>query len=139
MTATSGSAGAGSEAVDGAVKEAVAQAGGWPEQPGVTGTVALVVSGGAQGVGPFVARLVDGRPVEIRVESPGQVDLTLTLTAADAGAVLDGSLAPSVAFMQGRLRTAGDNGLLLGVLAGTAGAGFATWRQAVASAAAGVS
>jgi SCP-2 sterol transfer family len=52
---------------------------------------------------------------------PGPVknpDVALTLPLTDAHEVLDGRLDPSVAFMQGRLKTAGDNGLLLRLLAG---------------------
>jgi SCP-2 sterol transfer family len=55
----------------------------------------------------------------------GEPDLTLSLSPADAEAVRRGDLAPSVAFMQGRLKTAGDNALLLEVLAWTATPAFA--------------
>jgi hypothetical protein len=46
----------------------------------------------------------------------GEPDLTLMLSPEDANTVLSGELAPSVAYMQGRLKTAGDNALLLGLL-----------------------
>ncbi|MHB1496391.1 MAG: SCP2 sterol-binding domain-containing protein [Acidimicrobiales bacterium] len=46
----------------------------------------------------------------------GQADLTLTISPEDAALVLSGELAPSVAFMQGRLKTTGDNALLLELL-----------------------
>jgi hypothetical protein len=55
----------------------------------------------------------------------------LTLSPADAGLVKQGLLSPSVAFMQGRLKTSGDNALLLRVLAWSASDAFtpalATW------------
>jgi putative sterol carrier protein len=41
----------------------------------------------------------------------------LSFPLADADEMLNGRLDPSVAFMQGRLKTAGDNGLLLALLA----------------------
>ena len=66
----------------------------------------------ADGPGP-VARGCEGEP-----------DLTLTLSPDDARLVKQGELAPSVAFMQGRLKTAGDNALLLRVLAWTATPAF---------------
>jgi hypothetical protein len=47
-------------------------------------------------------------------EDPG---VSLTLPVAEAREILEGGLDPSVAFMQGRLKTAGDNGLLLDFLA----------------------
>ena len=46
----------------------------------------------------------------------GQADLTLTISPEDAALIVSGELAPSVAFMQGRLKTAGDNALLLDLL-----------------------
>ncbi len=56
---------------------------------------------------------------------PGEPDLTLTLSPADAELIKEGRLSPSVAFMQGRLKTSGDNGLLLRVLAWSATDAFA--------------
>jgi hypothetical protein len=56
----------------------------------------------------------------------GDADLTLSLSPGDADLVRQGQLAPSVAFMQGRLKTSGDNGLLLEVLAWTATPAFGT-------------
>ena len=47
---------------------------------------------------------------------PG-ADLTLTLTDADARALVAGELDPSVAFMQGRMKVAGDMAPLLDLLA----------------------
>ena len=44
-------------------------------------------------------------------------DLTLTLTDADARAVVAGELDPSVAFMQGRMKVAGAMAPLLDLLA----------------------
>jgi hypothetical protein len=58
---------------------------------------------------------VDGPgPVSSGLE--GEPDLTLTLGTDDARSVKNGQLDPSVAFMQGRLKTSGDNALLLSVL-----------------------
>jgi len=49
----------------------------------------------------------------------------LTLSRADAELIREGRLSPSVAFMQGRLKTSGDNGLVLRVLAWSATDAFA--------------
>jgi hypothetical protein len=68
------------------------------------------------------------------VGCPGEPDLSLTLSPADAEMVRQGRLAPSVAFMQGRLKTSGDNGLVLKVLAWSATDAFAgalaSWSSA---------
>jgi len=54
----------------------------------------------------------------------GEPELTLTLSTDDARSVKDGRLEPSVAFMQGRLKTSGDNALLLRVLNWSASPAF---------------
>lgn len=70
----------------------------------------------SEGPGPVLA----GPPGEL-----GEADLTLSLSPQDAELVRQGRLAPSVAFMQGRLKTAGDNALLLSVLSWTNTPAFA--------------
>jgi hypothetical protein len=50
----------------------------------------------------------------------------LTLSPDDARSVKDGHLEPSVAFMQGRLKTSGDNALLLRVLKWSATPAFSS-------------
>ena len=67
----------------------------------------------ADGPGPLLAG--DG----------SEPDLTLTLSPDDAELVRSGQLDPSVAFMQGKLKTAGDNALLLLVLSWTTTPAFA--------------
>jgi hypothetical protein len=64
----------------------------------------------------------------------GQADLALSMSPADAELVGRGELAPSVAFMQGRLKTTGDNALLLRVLAWSATPAFATYLASWVSA-----
>jgi putative sterol carrier protein len=51
-------------------------------------------------------------------------DLTLTISADDASLVKKGELEPSVAFMQGKLKSTGDNALLLSILAWSATPAF---------------
>jgi hypothetical protein len=65
-------------------------------------------------------------PGPISTGSEGEPDLTLTLSTDDARAVKDGRLEPSVAFMQGRLKTSGDNALLLRVLKWSATPAFSS-------------
>jgi hypothetical protein len=95
--------------------------------PGVTGRVGLVVTGTADGDIKVRVRLVDGRPVEAVPAGGGDPELTLTVTSGDAAAMARGEMAPSVAFMRGRLKTAGDNGLLLRLLAATNRPDFGPW------------
>ena len=51
----------------------------------------------------------------------------------DAVALQRGETDPSVLFMQGRMKTAGDPGKLLALLACSAQPGYATLRDAVAA------
>jgi SCP-2 sterol transfer family len=105
---------------------------GLPARPGVTGTVALVVTGTEAGEVTSTLVWEDGRLVAATPGAPADPALTLTLPAADGRAVLAGELEPSVAFMRGRLKTAGDNGLVLGVLGATQGAPLRAWLAGVA-------
>ena len=66
----------------------------------------------------------DAGPGPVTPGCDGEPDLTLGLSPDDAQSVRHGQLAPSVAFMQGRLKTSGDNELLLRVLAWTATPAF---------------
>ncbi len=76
--------------------------------------VQLVVTGGPEG--------------DVRLGAADDPDLVLTTTADVARGMLDGTLDPNVAFMQGRLKTAGDNALLLRILPETRSEAFATHR-----------
>ena len=61
-------------------------------------------------------------------------EIVLALPYDDTIAVARGELAPSVAFMRGRMKTAGDPGRLLDVLAATARPEFQASRDALAAA-----
>jgi putative sterol carrier protein len=54
-----------------------------------------------------------------------EADLTLTIGTDEARRLQQGELQPSVAFMQGKLKSTGDNALLLQVLAWSATPAFA--------------
>ena len=61
---------------------------------------------------------------EVGIGGVADADATLTLPYPEAMAIVRGELEPSVAFMQGRMKTAGDPGLLLDLLAATATPAF---------------
>lgn len=85
--------------------------------------------------------VLGGPDGDVRVHADGEVALgaladatvSLTLPYADAIAVVRGELQPSVAFMQGRMKTAGDPGKLLDLLAATATPDFRDALERVAS------
>jgi len=88
----------------------------------------------AAGNAKFAAVVVDGELRELTSGGLPDADVSLTVPLDDAVAIQRGELAPSVAFMQGRLKTAGDPGKLLELLGHTATPGYAAFRDAVAAA-----
>jgi putative sterol carrier protein len=87
----------------------------------------------AAGDAKFAAVVVDGELRELVSGGLPDADVSVTLPLDDAIAVQQGTLAPSVAFMQGRMKTAGDPGKLLELLEHTVGPGYAAFRDAVAA------
>jgi putative sterol carrier protein len=81
----------------------------------------------------FSAVVVDGELRELAAGGLSDADVSLTLPFEDAVAMQRGELAPTVAFMQGRMKTAGDPGKLLELLRSTAGPGYEAFRDAVAA------
>lgn len=85
--------------------------------PGGSGAVQVVVTGLPDGDGSWQVRVDDGVVAEVAPGKPAKADLTLTLPAPVANEVASGATTASAAFMQGRMKTAGDLGLVLDVLA----------------------
>ena len=85
----------------------------------VTERVQLVVSGGPDG--------------EVRLGVTEDPDLVLTTTADDARAMLDGTLDVNVAYMPGRLKTAGDTAVLFRILPATRTRAFSERRETLRS------
>jgi hypothetical protein len=109
-----------------------------PGAPGAEGTVTLTVATGPRKEVSFHWRYAEGRAVAGGPGAAPDPDLVVSLSAADAADVFSGRVAPSVAFMRGRLKAAGNGSLLLAVLASTVGDGdvggagsFDGWRSRV--------
>jgi hypothetical protein len=84
--------------------------------PGGSGDVQVVVTGLPDGDGSWQVQVTDGVVAAVTAGTVKGAALTLTLPAAVADAVADGETTVSAAFMQGRMKTAGDLGLVLDVL-----------------------
>ena len=93
------------------------EAGGLSGPPTLEGTVVVEVTGGGAGDVSGHATFAGGRLVGSGAGPVEGPDLTLTLTDADARALVTGALDPSVAFMQGRMKVAGAMAPLLDLLA----------------------
>ena len=85
--------------------------------PGGSGAVQVLVTGLADGDASWQVRVDDGVVAEVAPGAPATADLTLTVPVAIAESIAAGELTASAAFMQGRMKTAGDLGLVLDVLA----------------------
>ena len=79
----------------------------------VSATVNFVVTGAPGGEGRYLLELADGRVVRAERGSSPEPDVTFTQTFADAQQMLEGELDLSVAFMQGRMKFAGDMAKLM--------------------------
>ena len=91
-------------------------------------TVECAVNGGPDG---DVKLHVAGDAVALGALA--DADVSLTVPYPDAVAIAQGELEPSVAFMQGRMKTAGDPGKLLDLLAATATPAFRESLERVAA------
>ena len=87
-----------------------------PERPGASGRVQHVVTGTPEGEVRYVITVADGRTAEVSVGGDDSADVTYTNTHADALALAIGELDPSVLFMQGRTKMAGDMGTVLALM-----------------------
>ncbi|MDQ2725587.1 MAG: SCP2 sterol-binding domain-containing protein [Actinomycetota bacterium] len=102
----------------------------WPfagDGPPAPVALTVTVTRGAGGDG----ELAGGRPAATTylrhwwaADGVEERELAVTVSEAEAGAMLAGELSPSVAFMRGRLKTSGDPGAVLDVLAASATPSF---------------
>lgn len=84
--------------------------------PGLSATVEVVVKAKTKELARYHRSYKDGALVDSGLGAAPEEGVSFTLTPEDARALILGELDPSVAFMSGRLKTAGDNGLVLRVL-----------------------
>lgn len=81
---------------------------GQPERPGASAQMQYVVSGGPGGDIKYYWILQDGTLLESALGTAPEPDLTLTLTYEDSVKVQRGELDANAAFMQGRMKVAGN-------------------------------
>ncbi len=88
--------------------ETRALAAGQPERPGASAQMQYVVSGGPDGDIRYYWILQDGKLLESALGDAPAADLTLSISYADSVKVQQGELDANSAFMQGRMKVAGD-------------------------------
>ena len=90
-----------------------------PPRPGVSARVQFTVTG-APGEVVYWLAWEDGRVVDSGLGPDPAAEVQLVTPRALAAELAQGRVEPSVAFMQGRMKTSGDQAALLRVLAATA-------------------
>ncbi len=99
------------------IDEAVSAASQLVGSESLSGSIEAVITGGAEGDVVVHIEFAQGRLTGAGLGAASPADVTLTLSDADAGAVLSGELDLNVAFMQGRLKVDGSMALVLDLLA----------------------
>jgi alkyl sulfatase BDS1-like metallo-beta-lactamase superfamily hydrolase len=93
--------------------ETRAMADGQPERPGASARMQYVVSGGPDGDIKYYWVLQDGKLLESSLGEVDDADFTMTLTYDDSVKVQKGELDANAAFMQGRMKVAGNMAKLM--------------------------
>ena len=88
-------------------------AGSQPERPGASAKMQYVVTGGPDGDIKYYWVLDNGKLLESHLGEIADADFTLTLTYDDSVKVAQGELDANAAFMQGRMKVAGNMGKLM--------------------------
>ena len=84
-----------------------------PERPGASARMQYVVTGGPDGDIKYWWRLEDGQLLESALGTLDDADFTMTLSYGDSVKIQNGELDANAAFMQGRMKVAGNMGKLM--------------------------
>ena len=91
-------------------------AAGQPERADATARIQWLVTKGPEGDVAYWWQLVDGRLVESSLGKLDDPDITLTLSYEDSVKIQKGDLDANAAFMQGRMKVAGNMGTFMQLL-----------------------
>jgi predicted lipid carrier protein YhbT len=96
--------------------ETRAMAAGQPDRPGATARMQYEVTGGPDGDIKYYWVLEDGHLRESALGVLADAEVTLTTVWSDAEAIQKGELDANAAFMQGKVKVAGNMGKVLALL-----------------------
>jgi putative sterol carrier protein len=88
----------------------------FPERPGATARMQYVVTGGPDGDVKYFTVIENGKLLEARLGEEASAEFTLTTRYDDSVKVLTGELDANAAFMQGKMKVAGNMGKLLSLM-----------------------
>ncbi len=104
---------------------------GQPERPGASARLQYVITGGPEGDIRYYWLLENGNLQEIRLGEIADPEITLTMTYDDAQKVQQGELDANAAFMQGRIKVAGNMAKLMSLLPITSSPEFKQLQEEV--------
>jgi putative sterol carrier protein len=87
-----------------------------PERPGASAKMQYAVSGGPDGDVKYYWVLENGRLLESQLGDIADADFTMSMTFDDSVAIAKGELDANAAFMQGRMKVAGNMGKLMALM-----------------------
>ena len=87
-----------------------------PERPGASARMQYVVTGGPDGDVKYYWVLENGKLLESKLGELSDADFTMTETYDDAKKIPRGVLAANAAFMQGRIKVAGNMAKLMALM-----------------------
>ena len=102
-----------------------------PERPGASAKMQYVVTGGPDGDIKYYWVLEDGKLLESQLGTITDADFTMTLTYEDSVAVAQGELDANAAFMQGRMKVAGNMGKLMQLMPLTQSAEYQALQEQI--------
>jgi len=102
-----------------------------PERPGASAKMQYVVTGGPDGDIKYYWVLEDGKLLESQLGSITDADFTMTLTYEDSVALAQGELDANAAFMQGRMKVAGNMGKLMQLMPLTQSAEYQALQEQI--------
>jgi alkyl sulfatase BDS1-like metallo-beta-lactamase superfamily hydrolase len=102
-----------------------------PVRPGASAQMQYVVSGGPDGDIKYYWILQDGKLIESALGNAPDADLTLTITYEDSVKVQSGELDANAAFMQGRMKVAGNMAAFMQLLPLTTSAEYKALQEQV--------
>ena len=101
--------------------------------PGLNASVCFALTGAKDGPDGYWWKLGDGQLVDSGIGALEDVDITFTLSPADALSTAKGESDLNAGFMQGRVKVAGDSAKLFSVLAVTASPAYRSLVSALAA------
>src|SRR5438105_1371120 len=97
-------------------EEASKLAEGQPERPGATASMQYVITGGPDGEIKYFFTIENGHLLKQELGELPDPEVTLTMTYDDSMKVQKGELDANAAFMQGRVKVAGNMAKLMALL-----------------------